>query len=257
MHGRKGPVDARSAAGPPVGVRSPKSVPQPRRYTQRAMPTYEYVCKSCGHLFEIVQSMRDDPLTECPECGGELRKVFAPPAISFKGSGFYATDHGKKAKKPARQGEGGSGEKKSDTQRRRTATAARRGPAAAGEASRSPKTEGRLARHRRRAIGVRIEARRSPRIVTTADIGVFGGSGFYSFLDDTETVEVDTPYGPPSAPPVSARSAGAGWRSSRGTARGTSSRRTASRTGERVGDEGARRRPRARARTRAARCRPT
>jgi putative FmdB family regulatory protein len=62
------------------------------------MPTYEYVCKSCGHLFEIVQSMRDDPLTECPECGGELRKVFAPPAISFKGSGFYATDHGKKSK---------------------------------------------------------------------------------------------------------------------------------------------------------------
>jgi putative FmdB family regulatory protein len=65
------------------------------------MPTYEYVCKQCGHLFEIVQSMRDDPLTECPECGGELRKVFAPPAISFKGSGFYATDHGKKATKPA------------------------------------------------------------------------------------------------------------------------------------------------------------
>jgi putative FmdB family regulatory protein len=63
------------------------------------MPTYEYVCKSCGHLFEIVQSMKDDPLTECPECAGELRKVFAPPAISFKGSGFYATDHGKKAKK--------------------------------------------------------------------------------------------------------------------------------------------------------------
>jgi len=66
------------------------------------MPTYEYVCKSCGHLFEIVQSMRDDPLRECPECGGELRKVFAPPAISFKGSGFYATDHGKKGpKKPS------------------------------------------------------------------------------------------------------------------------------------------------------------
>ena len=62
------------------------------------MPTYEYVCRACGHLFEIVQSMRDEPLTECPECGGELRKVFAPPAISFKGSGFYATDHGKKAK---------------------------------------------------------------------------------------------------------------------------------------------------------------
>lgn len=64
------------------------------------MPTYEYVCKSCGHLFDIVQSMRDDTLTECPECGGELRKIFAPPAIAFKGSGFYATDHGKKGSKP-------------------------------------------------------------------------------------------------------------------------------------------------------------
>jgi 5'-methylthioadenosine phosphorylase len=38
--------------------------------------------------------------------------------------------------------------------------------------------------------------------VTTGEIGVFGGSGFYSFLEDTETVDVETPYGPPSAPPV-------------------------------------------------------
>ena len=62
------------------------------------MPTYEYICRASGHLFEIVQSMKDDQLTECPECGGALRKVFAPPAISFKGSGFYATDHRQKAK---------------------------------------------------------------------------------------------------------------------------------------------------------------
>src|SRR5215208_6894743 len=65
------------------------------------MPTYEYVCRNCGHLFEVVRSMRDDALTECPQCGGALRKVFAPPAISFKGSGFYATDHGKKTAKDA------------------------------------------------------------------------------------------------------------------------------------------------------------
>jgi putative FmdB family regulatory protein len=77
------------------------------------MPTYEYMCKSCGHLFEIVQSMRDDPLTECPECAGELRKVFAPPAISFKGSGFYATDHGKKKSTPAGES-GDKGKKKAD-----------------------------------------------------------------------------------------------------------------------------------------------
>jgi putative FmdB family regulatory protein len=73
------------------------------------MPTYEYTCRDCGHTFEIVQSMLDEPLTMCPECGGSLRKVFAPPAISFKGSGFYSTDHGKKAK---RSGEAkGDGEK--------------------------------------------------------------------------------------------------------------------------------------------------
>jgi len=62
------------------------------------MPTYEYRCRDCGHSFDIVQKMSDDALTHCPKCGGELRKVFAPPAISFKGSGFYATDHGKKSK---------------------------------------------------------------------------------------------------------------------------------------------------------------
>jgi len=72
-----------------------------RNYTCPAMPTYEYRCRDCGHTFDIVQKMSDDPLTHCPECGGELRKVFAPPAISFKGSGFYSTDHGKKSKPAA------------------------------------------------------------------------------------------------------------------------------------------------------------
>jgi putative FmdB family regulatory protein len=77
------------------------------------MPTYEYTCRDCGHTFEIVQSMLDEALTMCPECGGSLRKVFAAPAISFKGSGFYATDHGKKADK---QGEAtGAGEKSGET----------------------------------------------------------------------------------------------------------------------------------------------
>ena len=77
------------------------------------MPTYEYTCRDCGHTFEIVQSMLDEPLTMCPECGGSLRKVFAPPAISFKGSGFYSTDHGQKSKRSGEaKGDGdGSGEK--------------------------------------------------------------------------------------------------------------------------------------------------
>ncbi len=83
------------------------------------MPTYEYVCRSCGRHFDIVQSMRDAPLTICDECGGELRKVFAPPAIAFKGSGFYATDsrakertsESREAGKPSEKGAGKPSEK--------------------------------------------------------------------------------------------------------------------------------------------------
>lgn len=67
------------------------------------MPTYEYACKQCGEHLEAVQSFNDDPLTVCPNCGGELRKVFGSVGIVFKGSGFYKTDsrsNGKPAKTP-------------------------------------------------------------------------------------------------------------------------------------------------------------
>ena len=56
------------------------------------MPTYEYACKQCGEHLDVVQSFSDDPLTTCPKCGGELRKVFGNVGIVFKGSGFYKTD---------------------------------------------------------------------------------------------------------------------------------------------------------------------
>ena len=56
------------------------------------MPTYEYACKSCGEKLEVVQKFTDDALTECPACGGPLRKVFGNVGIAFKGSGFYKTD---------------------------------------------------------------------------------------------------------------------------------------------------------------------
>jgi putative FmdB family regulatory protein len=81
------------------------------------MPTYEYTCRDCGHTFDIVQSMLDETLTMCPECGGSLRKVFAAPAISFKGSGFYATDHGKKSSKQGESKDAGEkpGEKSGET----------------------------------------------------------------------------------------------------------------------------------------------
>ena len=56
------------------------------------MPTYEYACTECGHVFDAVQSFTDAALTECPECGGKLRKVFSAAGVVFKGSGFYRTD---------------------------------------------------------------------------------------------------------------------------------------------------------------------
>lgn len=62
------------------------------------MPTYEYVCKQCGHRVEVVQSLSEEPLKTCGVCGGELRKVFHPAGVLFKGSGFYSTDNRAKAK---------------------------------------------------------------------------------------------------------------------------------------------------------------
>ncbi len=56
------------------------------------MPTYEYRCTKCGEHLEVVQSFKDAPLTECPQCKGELRKVYSPVGIVLKGSGFYKTD---------------------------------------------------------------------------------------------------------------------------------------------------------------------
>ena len=52
------------------------------------MPTYQYACTACGHRLEAVQSFSDDPLTECPECAGRLRKLFSSVGIVFEGSGF-------------------------------------------------------------------------------------------------------------------------------------------------------------------------
>ena len=56
------------------------------------MPTYQYACTECSHAFEQFQSFTDDALTECPECGGRLRKLFNAVGVVFKGSGFYRTD---------------------------------------------------------------------------------------------------------------------------------------------------------------------
>src|SRR5919204_4379909 len=56
------------------------------------LPTYTYTCTSCNDLIERRQSFSDPPLTTCEQCGGNLRKVFHPVGIVFKGSGWYVTD---------------------------------------------------------------------------------------------------------------------------------------------------------------------
>ena len=61
------------------------------------MPTYEYQCKTCSHQFEQVQRFSDPPLTECPKCSGQVRRVIFPAGVIFKGSGWYITDSRKSA----------------------------------------------------------------------------------------------------------------------------------------------------------------
>jgi len=57
------------------------------------MPLYEYECDNCGHKFEKIRSVHDEPLTQCPNCANNtLRKIFHPAGIIFKGSGWYIND---------------------------------------------------------------------------------------------------------------------------------------------------------------------
>jgi putative FmdB family regulatory protein len=57
------------------------------------MPIYLYECDSCGVRFERLQRMSAEPLTQCPECDGDVHRVIQPVGIIFKGSGFYITDN--------------------------------------------------------------------------------------------------------------------------------------------------------------------
>jgi putative FmdB family regulatory protein len=61
------------------------------------MPIYEYRCPN-GHEFEVFQSMSEEPVSVCQECGAPVERVFHPVAVHFKGSGFYTTDYARKTK---------------------------------------------------------------------------------------------------------------------------------------------------------------
>ncbi|HEY5332573.1 MAG TPA: FmdB family zinc ribbon protein [Solirubrobacterales bacterium] len=80
------------------------------------MPIYEYKCDN-GHVFDVLQKMTDESLTECVECGAPAVRVLTAPAVHFKGSGFYNTDYGKRkgGGNGSSGGEGSSESKSSDS----------------------------------------------------------------------------------------------------------------------------------------------
>lgn len=68
------------------------------------MPTYDYKCLKCGNLFELFQSMNDEPVKVCPKCGGEVKRLIGAGAGPiFKGTGFYQTDYKNQSKKSSSQ----------------------------------------------------------------------------------------------------------------------------------------------------------
>ncbi len=86
------------------------------------MPIYEYRCAN-GHTFEVFQSMTDDPVATCQECGAPVERVFHPVAVHFKGSGFYTTDYARKGRSGS-DGDGGAKKDEPDSKPSKNSTTA-------------------------------------------------------------------------------------------------------------------------------------
>jgi len=82
------------------------------------MPLYEYKCPSCGTRFERIQKFSDPPEASCPNCQAPAQRQLSPPAIQFKGSGWYVTDYARKST-PAEKTETGESKKESEKPARR------------------------------------------------------------------------------------------------------------------------------------------
>jgi putative FmdB family regulatory protein len=98
------------------------------------LPLYEYKCVKCGHRFEKIESMNASTTKKCPKCGAKAERMFAAPAIQFKGTGWYVTDYaGKKpGSSPSEKSGDGAGEKSSEKAEK---------PAAKSETSDAKKTK--------------------------------------------------------------------------------------------------------------------
>lgn len=106
------------------------------------MPTYEYACASCHRHTEAQQSFTDPPLTECPHCGGKLKRVFHPVGIVLKGSGFYSTDNRSARKGAEAAAKEGSKETSKETKEAPAKTETASKPASeAGSSKQEPKSK--------------------------------------------------------------------------------------------------------------------
>ena len=57
------------------------------------MPIYEYKCQNCGHYFEVLQRISEEPLSTCSQCKkNSLKKLVSAPNFRLKGGGWYETD---------------------------------------------------------------------------------------------------------------------------------------------------------------------
>ncbi len=77
------------------------------------MPLYEYSCQRCGKTFEVIQKFSDEPLTVHEGCGGAVERLLSPPALQFKGTGWYVTDYARGGKSPSTNGSSSKSEKAS------------------------------------------------------------------------------------------------------------------------------------------------
>ena len=103
------------------------------------MPTYQYACTNPEgkHEFELVQSFSDAPVSECPECGAPVRKVYGSIGVVFKGSGFYRTDSRKSASASETASSGSSAKESSSSTAKDGTTSSTSTPAPAASSSSS------------------------------------------------------------------------------------------------------------------------
>lgn len=102
------------------------------------MPLYEYSCHRCGGTFEVIQKFSDQPLTVHEGCGGEVERLLCPPALQFKGTGWYVTDYARNGTAKGSEGSESKPDAKGESKPGAKPAAKSDSPAPAAPASKAP-----------------------------------------------------------------------------------------------------------------------